>query len=81
MLRRMAANLLANATQAAGPAGSVTIEVARRGDSMLLAVEDDGPGFGRVPEVTGLAWPPWPEKPSSMREDSNAARATSAAAR
>jgi len=46
MLRRMIANLLDNATRAAGPAGTVTVEVARRGEAMLLTVEDDGPGFG-----------------------------------
>jgi C4-dicarboxylate-specific signal transduction histidine kinase len=45
-LRRMTANLLANATSAAGPSGTVTIEVSRRGSHMLLAVEDNGPGFG-----------------------------------
>jgi len=53
-VRRMAANLLANATRAAGPAGTVTIEVSRRGGWMVLAVEDNGPGFGRLPGGTGL---------------------------
>jgi signal transduction histidine kinase len=48
ILRRMTANLLANATRAAGPSGTVTIEVSRRGRHMLLAVQDDGPGFGRL---------------------------------
>jgi signal transduction histidine kinase len=46
ILRRMTANLLANATNAAGPSGTVTIEVSRRGSHTLLEVEDDGPGFG-----------------------------------
>jgi signal transduction histidine kinase len=46
ILRRMTANLLANATNAAGLSGTVTIEVSRRRSHMLLAVEDDGPGFG-----------------------------------
>jgi K+-sensing histidine kinase KdpD len=46
ILRRMTANLLANATRAAGPSGTVTIEVSRQGSRMLLVVEDDGPGFG-----------------------------------
>jgi signal transduction histidine kinase len=45
-LRRMTANLLANATRAAGTSGTVTIEVSRQGNHMLLAVQDDGPGFG-----------------------------------
>ena len=54
VLRRMTANLLGNATRAAGPAGTVTVEVSRRGSRMLLAVEDDGPGFGRLAEGRGL---------------------------
>ena len=53
-LRRMAANLLANATHAAGPSGKVTIEVSRRASRVLLAVEDSGPGFGRVPTGFGI---------------------------
>ncbi len=54
ILRRMTANLLANATRAAGPSGTVTIEVCRRGSHMLLAVEDDGPGFGWLCAGHGL---------------------------
>ena len=54
ILRRMAANLLGNATRAAGPSGTVTVEVSRRGSRMLLAVEDDGPGFGRLAGGRGL---------------------------
>jgi signal transduction histidine kinase len=54
MLRRMAANLLANATRAAGPSGAVTIEVSRRDSWIVLTVEDDGPGFGRLPGGHGL---------------------------
>jgi signal transduction histidine kinase len=53
-MRRMVANLLANATRAAGPPGSVTIEVSTQDRWMLLAVEDDGPGFGRLPRRSGL---------------------------
>jgi signal transduction histidine kinase len=53
-LRRMTANLLANATRAAGPSGTVTIEVSGRGSQMLLAVEDDGPGFGWLDAGLGL---------------------------
>jgi C4-dicarboxylate-specific signal transduction histidine kinase len=53
-LRRMAANLLANATRAAGPDGAVTIEVARHDGRILLMVEDDGPGFGWLPPGWGL---------------------------
>jgi K+-sensing histidine kinase KdpD len=53
-MRRMVANLLANATRAAGPSGTVTIEVSRHARQMLLTVEDDGPGFGRLPTGFGL---------------------------
>ena len=53
-VRRMAANLLTNATRAAGLSGRVTIEVTPRATQMLLAVEDDGPGFGRLPKGLGL---------------------------
>jgi len=53
-MRRMAANLLANATRAAGPSGRVTVEVSPRARQVLLAVEDDGPGFGRLPGRFGL---------------------------
>jgi signal transduction histidine kinase len=54
ILRRMTANLLANATRAAGPSGTVTIEVSRRGSHMVLAVDDDGPGFGWLCAGHGL---------------------------
>jgi signal transduction histidine kinase len=53
-MRRMVANLLANATRAAGPSGSVTIEVSRRTSRILLAIEDNGPGFGRLPRRSGF---------------------------
>ena len=53
-MRRMVANLLANATRAAGPSGTVTIEVSSHAGRMVLAVEDDGPGFGRLPAGSGL---------------------------
>ena len=53
-LRRMTANLLANATRAAGPTGRVTVQVSVRATQMLLAVEDDGPGFGLLPGGCGL---------------------------
>jgi signal transduction histidine kinase len=54
LLRQMTANLLANATRAAGPSGTVTIEVSRRDHLMLLAVDDDGPGFGWLFPGRGL---------------------------
>jgi len=52
LLRRIAANLLSNATRAAGPSGMVTVEVGREQNSALFAVEDTGPGFGKI--ATGL---------------------------
>jgi signal transduction histidine kinase len=54
LLRRMVANLVGNATRAAGPSGTVTIEVGRQQNSALLAVEDTGPGFGKIPGGLGL---------------------------
>jgi len=54
ILRRMVTNLLANAARAAGPNGSVSIEVSRRDRQMLLAVEDNGPGFGWLSAGGGL---------------------------
>ncbi|MBV9093703.1 MAG: hypothetical protein JO132_07485 [Streptosporangiaceae bacterium] len=56
-MRRVVANLLANAARAAGAAGTVTVEVFRQAGSMMLAVEDDGPGFGRLPAGSGLGLP------------------------
>jgi signal transduction histidine kinase len=53
-LRRVVANLLANATRAAGPSGTVTIEVGCRDGGMLIVVEDSGPGFGRLSGRSGL---------------------------
>lgn len=53
-LRRMVANLLANATRAAGPAGTVTLEIGYRGHSAMLAIEDTGPGFGKIERGLGL---------------------------
>jgi signal transduction histidine kinase len=54
ILRRMTANLLGNATRAAGPSGMVTVEVFCWGGRMLLVVEDDGPGFGWLAQSRGL---------------------------
>ena len=55
VLRRMTANLLDNAIRAAGPSGTVTVEVTRWDSRMLLAVDDDGPGFGSLVRNKGLA--------------------------
>ncbi|SRR6266567_20405 len=54
VLRCMVANLLNNATRAAGPSGTVTVEVGYQQNSALLAVEDTGPGFGKIPSGLGL---------------------------
>jgi signal transduction histidine kinase len=54
IVRRMTANLLTNATRAAGLSGTVTVEVSRQGRQMLLVVQDDGPGFGWVRGGHGL---------------------------
>ena len=54
LLRRAVANVLGNATRAAGPAGTVTVEILRRKGGVVLSVEDNGPGFGKIPSGTGL---------------------------
>jgi two-component system OmpR family sensor kinase len=55
-IRRVIANLLGNATRAAGTSGKVTIEVGRDSSLAQLAVEDSGPGFGHIPKGTRLGW-------------------------
>lgn len=54
MIRRIMANLLSNATRAAGPAGRVRIEIRHDRGQPLLIVDDSGPGFGRIEEGAGL---------------------------
>jgi signal transduction histidine kinase len=54
LLRRALSNVLDNAVRAAGPAGTVRVEVKRCDAAVMLAVEDDGPGFGKIPSGTGL---------------------------
>ncbi len=54
IVRRMTANLLGNATRAAGLSGTVIVEVSRQGRHMLLVVQDDGPGFGWLRGGHGL---------------------------
>jgi signal transduction histidine kinase len=53
-LRRMVANLLANATRAAGPSGAVTIEIGRTQGLAMVAIEDTGPGFGKIEPGLGI---------------------------
>jgi C4-dicarboxylate-specific signal transduction histidine kinase len=54
VLRRIVANLLGNATRAAGPSGTVTIEIGLDRCSVMLAIEDTGPGFGKIERGLGL---------------------------
>jgi K+-sensing histidine kinase KdpD len=53
-LRRAVSNVLSNAVRAAGPAGTVSVEIQRRDDAVMVAVEDSGPGFGEIPSGAGL---------------------------
>ncbi len=56
-LRRALGNLVDNATRAAGPRGRVEVRVRRSGRRVRVEVQDDGPGFGRLPRQSrrGLA--------------------------
>jgi signal transduction histidine kinase len=47
-LRRALANVLANATRAAGPDGHVQVTEQAQGNTELVEVVDDGPGFGSM---------------------------------
>jgi hypothetical protein len=53
-LRRAIANLVSNATRAAGPDGKVVVELRRDADRVLLTVDDSGPGFGRIRRGVGI---------------------------
>lgn len=54
MLRRAVVNLVDNATRAAGATGTVRVAVIATGTAVDVVVEDDGPGFGRIPAGTGI---------------------------
>lgn len=54
LLRRVVHNLLSNAMRAAGPSGTVAIEIRRQVGATMLSVRDNGPGFGQVPRRTGI---------------------------
>jgi len=54
VIRRIIANVLDNAIRAAGPSGSVTIEIRSQDDRALVVVDDSGPGFGRIQAGLGL---------------------------
>lgn len=47
-LRRSVANLVVNATRAAGPHGTVHVSVLDSPCEICVRVEDDGPGFGLI---------------------------------
>jgi signal transduction histidine kinase len=47
-LRRAVANVVVNATRAAGPSGTVHVAVLASADEVCIRVDDDGPGFGGV---------------------------------
>ena len=53
-LRRVLTNILRNAVRAAGEDGSVHVSVARTDWSVVIEVDDDGPGFGHLPVIHGL---------------------------
>jgi signal transduction histidine kinase len=53
-LSRVLTNLLTNAMRAAGEAGVVQVKVTRIGGRVVVEVEDDGPGFGRLAVVHGI---------------------------
>jgi signal transduction histidine kinase len=55
-VRGIISNLLSNATRAAGPMGSVRVEISHDSCLAQLVVEDTGPGFGNVPGGAGLGW-------------------------
>jgi K+-sensing histidine kinase KdpD len=54
VIRRIMANVLDNAIRAAGPSGSVTIEIRSQDDWALVMVDDSGPGFGGIQTGLGL---------------------------
>jgi signal transduction histidine kinase len=54
LLRRVVSNVLSNAMRAAGPSGTVSIEIWRHKDMTVVSVQDSGPGFGRIPAGSGI---------------------------
>jgi signal transduction histidine kinase len=53
-LRRAVSNVIGNAARAAGPDGALVVRIAHKGDFVAVEVDDDGPGFGRIPTVHGV---------------------------
>lgn len=53
LLRRALDNMIDNATRAAGDDGDIVVWLGAYADSVWIAVDDDGPGFGRIGYGTG----------------------------
>jgi signal transduction histidine kinase len=53
-LRRAFANVLANATRAAGPRGRVELTERAQAGMELVEIVDDGPGFGNIEPDNGI---------------------------
>jgi signal transduction histidine kinase len=53
-VRRVVSNLICNAMRAAGDDGVVRARIHGGVTRVSLVVEDDGPGFGRLPRVHGI---------------------------
>ena len=53
-LRRALANVVANATRAAGADGSVELTGSTLEDMAVIEIADSGPGFGRIAPVHGI---------------------------
>lgn len=56
LLEQALLNLLTNAIQAAGEGGKVWLRAALSGGSILLTVEDNGPGMGADPQLSATSW-------------------------
>ncbi len=54
LLRRAFANVIHNATRAAGHHGCVQVTLVGHGRTVVIEVEDDGPGFGNLPTEHGI---------------------------
>jgi signal transduction histidine kinase len=53
-VRRVVSNLVCNAMRAAGDEGVVQARITRGDATVTVMVEDDGPGFGRLPVIHGI---------------------------
>jgi signal transduction histidine kinase len=53
-LARAVLNVVENAVRAGGPAGRTEVRVGTEQGFVSVEVDDDGPGFARIPTGTGL---------------------------